>query len=211
MRDTLTKLASDIATVFPSVDADTTGQYGAGLGSESEERQVQLLVEALQANSETYQEVQREVPYPDQPARCDLVLSDGTPVEAKLLRYWRANGDPESHWYTHVFSPFNSNTLLTDAQRLSVSGFDQPGGLLGLFYQRSSEDGVDVEANQDRFSASALAEKVVQDIEYWYGFEASVCAIASFSGLQHSVHERGAVITWAVEASRDGSLPPSQG
>jgi hypothetical protein len=129
----------------------------------------------------------------------DIVLSDAIPVYAKLLRYWRANGDPEPNWYKHVFSPFNRNTLLTDAKRLHESEFEKPGGLLGLFYKRASDDPDSVEEFPEKFEASELAEKVVEDIEYWYEFDIEVCEIAPFRGLQHEIHQQGATITWVVD------------
>jgi hypothetical protein len=195
----LSRLAQDIASVIPSIDSETDGQYGPGLGSESEERQVELVLEALRGIDKSYSDADREVAYPSQTATCDIVLDDLIPVEVKLLRYWRANGDPEPNWYKHVFSPFNSNTLLTDAKRLHKSEFKKPGGILGLFYQRASDDPASVEELPEKFEASELAEKVVEDIEYWYDFDAEVCEIAPFNGLQHEVHQQGAVITWAVE------------
>jgi len=196
--DSLSELATDIASAIPSIDAETEGQYGAGLGSESEERQIDLIFEFLAEQDIKYSDVEREVTYPDRTASCDIVLSDGLPVEAKLLRYWRANGDPEPNWYKHVFSPFNKNTLLTDAKRLHESEFEKPGGLLGLFYKRGSGDPATVEELPEKFTASELAEKVIQDIEYWYGIEVEVCEVAPFSGLQHEVHQEGAVITWML-------------
>lgn len=198
----LSQLATDIASVIPSVDSETDGQYGPGLGSETEERQVKLILEALQNRDDSYSNADREVAYPSQTAACDIVLSNGIPIEAKLLRYWRANGDPEPNWYKHVFSPFNSNTLLTDARRLHDSEFEKPGGLLGLFYKRASDDPTSVEEFPEKFEASKLAGKVVEDIEYWYKFDAAVCEIVSFSGLRHEVHQQGAVITWTVEDTR---------
>lgn len=197
----LRQLATDLAEVIPSVDAGTEGQYGDGIGSESEERQVKLLLEALEASDTTYRGVDREVPYPnsDGEERCDIRLPDGIPVEAKLLRYYRANGDPEDYMYTHVFSPFHENTLLVDARRLHESGFEQPGGLLGLFYDRAADDSATVDANPELFTAEELAQKVVEDVSYWYEFDIECCAVAHFDGLQHAVHERGAVITWALE------------
>lgn len=91
---TLSRLANDIASVIPSIDAETGGQYGAGIGSESEERQIKLIFETLQDVDESYHNVDREIAYPDWVATCDIILSDDIPIEAKLLRYWRANGDP---------------------------------------------------------------------------------------------------------------------
>jgi len=194
----LSQLARDITTVIPAVDTATQGQYGDGLGSESEERQIRLILKALVNQDEAYADVEREVSYPDRAAGCDLLLPEGIPVEVKLLRYWRANGDAEDYWYTHIFSPFNKNTLLTDAKRLHESEFDGYKGLLGLFYQRGRDDPETVNGLPERFIAEELAEKVVHDIEYWYDFDAEVCEVASFDGLQHTVHQRGAAITWTV-------------
>jgi hypothetical protein len=199
IQQSLFRLAVDFASVVPSVDAKTEGQYGSGIGSENETRQVELVMDALHSADSSYTGVDREVKYPNQTANCDIVLNDGTPVEAKLLRYWRGNGDPEDSWYTHVFSPFNNNTLLTDAKRLQNSDFEQSGGLLGLFYQRAPDDAKSVGGSPERFTASALAEKVVRDIEYWHEYNAEVCNIESFSGLQHPVHQRGAAITWTID------------
>lgn len=197
--NSITQLAEDTAEVIPRIDSETTGQYGDGIGSEDEEHQIALIIEKLRELDNRYQGVKKEVDYPDAPASCDLVLPDGTPVEAKLLRYWRANGDPEDYMYTHIFSPFHENTLLTDARRLHESDFDGSKCPLGIFYERADNDPVEVNSLPERFTAKDLAEKVVHDIRYWYGFEASVRKIASFEGLQHPVHRQGSVITWVVE------------
>lgn len=140
----LSQLATDIASVIPSVDSETDGQHSPRLGSESEERQVKLILDALQDIDESYSDVDREVVYPDRTSACDIVLDNAITVEVKLLRYWRANVD-QNHWYKQVFSPFTSNTLLTDAKRLHESEFQKPGGLLGLFYRRASDDPSSVE------------------------------------------------------------------
>lgn len=198
-RDTHEEFTMDLASVLPVVDEDTTGQYGAGLGSEDEERQLDLLVTALEKRDSHYQEIKREVPYPARSGRCDLVLPSGIPVEAKLLRYWRANGDPEPAMYGHVFSPFHQNTLLTDANRLHDSAFSTPCGLLGLFYTRADDDPQSVTGLPERYTAPDIAEKVVQDINHWYEATASICTIAPFDDLQHTVHTEGAVISWLIE------------
>jgi len=117
----LADLTVDMAEVVPAVDEGTSGQYGAGIGSESEERQLELILDQLCGLDARYEGIDREAPYPERPGKCDLVLLSGMPVEAKLIRYWRANGDPELNMYTHVFSPFHRNTLLTDAERLHES------------------------------------------------------------------------------------------
>ena len=188
-----------VADAVPAVDHMTTGQYGDGLGSEDEERQLELLLDYLREMDDRYREVDREVQYPDSSEKCDLVLPNGRPVEAKLIRYWRANGDPEPTMYGHVFSPFHRNTLLTDARRLHTSAFGERSGLLGLFYTRTGDDPETVEALPERYTAEDIAEKVVHDINYWYEAKATVCCIAKFDGLQHDVHGEGAVISWSVE------------
>lgn len=195
----LDELTSDMAEVLPTVDNRTTGQYGDGLGSENEERQIELLLQRLCKQDSRYQEVEREISYPDSPERCDLMLPDGTPTEAKLIRYWRANGDPEPNMYKHVFSPFHRNTLLTDAHSLAESGLGVQSGLLGLFYKRGDDDSEAVEVIPERYTAEDIADKIAKDIAYWYDVEANICEIAYFSGLQHTVHKQGAVISWLVE------------
>jgi hypothetical protein len=198
--NTLARLADDIATVISTVDRNTEGQYGDGIGSEDEPRQVELLVEELQRHSSTYRATELEVPYPDSAESCDLVLPDGTPIECKLLRYWRANGDPEDSMPKRVFSPFHEHTLLSDAQKLSESGFDRDAGLLGLFYKRSDDDPKTVDRLPEQYTAERLADKTARDIEYWFDIDVDVCEVAEFDDLQHPVQSQGAAITWEIES-----------
>ncbi len=196
---TLRELTEEIAKAILEVDNQTTGQYGDGIGSENEERQIELLLQHLREQDSRYREVEQEVFYPESSERCDLMLPDGTPVEAKLIRYWRANGDPEPNMYKHVFSPFHRNTLLTDAHSLGESDLGARSGLLGLFYKRADDDLEDVEALPERYTAGDIADKITNDIAYWYDVEVSICEIAHFTGLQHTIHKQGAVISWSVE------------
>jgi len=198
-RNSLEHLADDVAAVMPRVDAPTEGQYGAGIGSEDEPRQVELIAAALRTHSRDYANVRLEVPYPVSGGSCDLMLPGEIPVECKLLRYWRANGDPEDAMPRQVFSPFHSNTLLSDAAKLARSSFEDPGGLLGLFYERAAADPEPVQVLAERYNSTDLAEKTALDIRYWFDIEVEVCAIAPFDGLQHPVQARGAAITWRLE------------
>jgi hypothetical protein len=198
--EALTRLADDIATVIPTVDANTEGQYGDGIGSEDEPRQVELLVDELQRHSARYQGTRQEVPYPDGSGGCDIVLPGEIPVECKLIRHWRANGDSEDYMPKQVFSPFHKNTLLTDAQKLHTSGFERDGGLLGLFYKRSDSDPESVANLPERFTAERLAEKTARDIEYWFDIDVDVCGVAEFDGLQHPVQAQGAAITLGIKS-----------
>ena len=43
-RHTLNTLTEDMASIISSVDSQTTGQYGDGITSESEERQIELIL-----------------------------------------------------------------------------------------------------------------------------------------------------------------------
>lgn len=198
--ESLSRFAEDIATVMPEVDENTEGQYRDGIGSEDEPRQLSLLLDRLAQYDSWYQDVQREVSYPSGGGKCDIILPDGTPVECKLLRYWRANGNPEDYMPKVLFSPFHENTLLTDAQEIHTSAFEVDGGLLGLFYNRSENDPQTVQCLSERYTPEELAAKIARDIEYWYDIECTVCTIATVDGLQHSVHKRGAAITWQIDA-----------
>ena len=196
----LSKLSEDIGAVMPAVDANTEGQYGDGIGSEDETRQLDLLFERLKEYDTWYQDVEREVSYPSRRAKCDIVLPDGTPVECKLIRYWRANGDPEDYMPKAIFSPFHENTILTDVQDLHASDFENEGGLLGLFYKRSDDDYEAVQRLPERYTPEDLGKKIARDIEYWYDIEAKISNIARVEGLQHSIHKQCAAITWRIES-----------
>ena len=101
--------------------------------------------------------------------------------------------------YKTVFSPFHKNTLLSDAHTLTESEFGDRGGLLGLFYKRADGEPETVEALPGRYTAEDIADKIAKDAEYWYDLEASVCEISHFSGLQHTIHKQGAIISWILE------------
>lgn len=81
----LEAVTEDMAAAIPTVDAETTGQYGDGLGSEAEERQLTLLLDHLAGTNARYGNIDREVASPAGNGTCDLVLPNGTPVEAKLI------------------------------------------------------------------------------------------------------------------------------
>lgn len=60
----LEELTVDLANVIPAIDAETTGQYGAGLGSETEDRQLELLLNYLRDADARYEAIEREVAVP---------------------------------------------------------------------------------------------------------------------------------------------------
>jgi len=194
--DLLTNLANDFASVVPAVDAEAEhDRWQAGVGPFEEERQVEMLRDALEGN--TSYSIKTEEPYIDGGQRVDLFIdSEETeiPVEAKLLRFRYDNGNIDPNSFAKVFSPFperTTSTLLTDAQKLYEAGFEEHGGLLGLYYEPEDE-------SYERMSPEAVAEKFALDVDYWYDFEVETRNVAHFDGLRHPVHQQGAVISWEI-------------
>lgn len=191
----LEQFATDVAAALPEIDAEAThSTYGDGIGCHDERTQVARIKNTLRDIHLRYSGFETEVPYPATGRKCDLVLEvdDGRlPIEAKLLRFNRANGDIESNAYGTIFSPLKGS-LVMDAEKLVGSGFETPGGLLGLYYERGDEEA-------PVFDPERLAEKVALEIGYWTGCNAEVRKVAPVSGLRHEVHQQGAVITWELE------------
>jgi hypothetical protein len=146
---------------------------------------------------DTTYSIQTEAPYLDGGQRVDLFIESeetAIPVEAKLLRFRYDNGNIDPNSFAKVFSPFperTTSTLLTDAQKLYEAGFEEMGGLLGLYYEP-------VDESYERMSPEAVAEKFALDVDYWYDFEIETRNVAHFDGLRHPVHQRGAIITWEI-------------
>jgi hypothetical protein len=192
----LEQLADDFASVVPAVDAEAEhDRWQAGIGPFEEDRQVEMLQEAV--DGDTSYSIETEAPYLDGGQRVDIFIESeetGIPVEAKLLRFRYDNGNIDPNSFAKVFSPFperTTSTLLTDAQKLHEAGFDEKGGLLGLYYEP-------VDESYERMTPEAIAEKFAIDVGYWYDFDVETRAIAHFEGLRHPVHQQGAVITWEI-------------
>ena len=184
--------------MIPVVDREAHhDRWKAGIGPFEDEAQVGMIHSQLAANHEAPLTIDREVRYLNTNKRCDHVVeADGVtlPIEVKLLRFRRDNGNIDPNMYKSVFSPFperSSSSMLTDAKKLVASDFDQPTALLGLYYQREEEP-------YEQLRAETIAEKFQQDVAYWYDIECETIAIASFDGLRHPHHEHGAVIAWLI-------------
>lgn len=197
--ETLKDLARDFADVITEVDATAEHErWDPGLGPFEEERQLEKILAALSIDGQVPPHIEREVTYPDSGRRCDLVIDTGDrelPVEAKLLRFRRDNGNIDPNMYKSIFSPFperSSSSLLTDAEKLTQSAFGSPAGLLGLYYEKNDEE-------YEQLRAERIAEKFALDVEYWYDIDIETVAIETFEGLQHPHHQKGAVIGWLVE------------
>ena len=180
--------------MIPEIDAEVShGRYGDGIGGFEEPRQIELIAERLHTSDADYDAIETEVPYTSADRWCDIVLDTLTgrlPIEAKLLRFNRANGDTEPSAYGSVFSPL-SNSLVTDARKLANSGSGLPAGQLGIYYERGDEE-------PPAFDARTLAEKVRQDVEYWFGHSVGRGVVVEFDGLRHPVHRQGAIVTWEL-------------
>lgn len=194
--DLFTSLTADFASVVPAVDAEAEhDRWQAGIGPFEEDRQVEMLRDAVEDN--TSYSIQTEMPYFDGEQRVDLFIESektAIPVEVKLLRFRYDNGNIDPNSFAKVFSPFperTTSTLLTDTQKLYEAGFDENGGLLGLYYEPEDE-------SYERMSPKAVAEKFALDVDYWYDFGVETRNVAHFDGLRHPVHQQGAVITWEI-------------
>lgn len=87
-----------------------------------------MLVDKLERHSARYQGTRQEMPYLSGSGSCDIAPPDDIPVECKLLRYWRANGDSEDYKPKQVFNPFHGNTLLTKHRNLPVRDSSEAAG-----------------------------------------------------------------------------------
>lgn len=194
--DLLRRLADDFAAAIPGIDAEAEhDRWRAGIGPFEEERQIEMLRRTIEG--ETSYSIETEVPYVDGGQKVDLYIGTGDlgiPVEAKLLRFRYDNGNIDPNSFAKVFSPFPENTtstLLTDARKLRDGGFEEGGGLLGLYYEPVDEP-------YERMSPELIADKFCLDLNYWYDFEVETRNVSHFDGLQHPVHQQGAVITWEI-------------
>jgi hypothetical protein len=198
IHDVLGELAEGFATAVPAVDAKAEhDRWKPGIGPFEEQRQVAMLLDEFHDTSNPNWAVDTEVEYPDTGERCDIVVTtDGRrfPIEAKLLRFRLDNGNIDSNCYMSVFSPFpeaGSSSMLTDVKKLADSGFDVPGGMLGLYYEKEDEPYGEMDVER-------IARKFVLDVDYWYDIDVELNRIARFSGLRHPHHQRGAVVAWNI-------------
>ncbi|MFC5972655.1 transcriptional regulator [Halomarina salina] len=192
------QLAQAFAHTIPIVDETATHRrWRPGIGPFEEERQLEQLREEVENRGLIEVTINYEEPYPDSSRRVDLLLDDGgnqLPIEAKLIRFRRDNGNIDPNMYKSVFSPFperSSSSMLTDCQKLAESGFDFPCGVLGLYYESNEEA-------YEELRADRIAEKFTLDVGYWYDIPIEPICVESFSGLRHPHHQQGAVIAWEL-------------
>ncbi|MFC7047291.1 transcriptional regulator [Halobacteriaceae archaeon GCM10025711] len=192
------RLARAFADAIPSVDETANhSRWKPGIGPFEEENQIEMIREEVEQRGTIGESIKYEEPYPDSSRRVDLLLEgdgDPLPIEAKLIRFRRDNGNIDPNMYKSVFSPFperGSSSMLTDCQKLAASGFDFPAGVLGLYYERNDEE-------YEKLRADRIAEKFTLDVEYWYDIPIETVCVEPFSGLRHPHHQHGAVIAWEL-------------
>ncbi|MGQ3721627.1 hypothetical protein [Natrialba aegyptia] len=195
--DILTELADSFASVIPAVDTGAEhDRWKPGIGPFEEENQIEMILEALE-DYPLREAIETEVSYLEGSRRCDLFLDHDRlqlPVEAKLLRFRYDNGNIDPNSFARIFTPFperSSSSLLTDTKKLYESEFGSNGGVLGLYYEKVDEE-------YEQMTAEAVAEKFCMDVDHWYDFQVETRNIAYFDGLQHPVHQQGAVIAWEI-------------
>ncbi|WP_433632959.1 transcriptional regulator [Halomicrococcus sp. NG-SE-24] len=191
-------MAQAFADAIPTVDETANhSRWKPGIGPFEEENQIEKTRTELEKQAAVEETIKYEEPYPDSSRRVDLLLEndgDQLPIEAKLIRFRRDNGNIDPNMHKSVFSPFperSSSSMLTDCQKLAESGFDFPCGVLGLYYERNEEE-------YEELRAKRIAEKFTLDVEYWYDIPIETVCIESFSGLRHPHHQHGAVIAWKL-------------
>jgi len=194
----LQQLARAFADVIPSVDETANhSRWKPGIGPFEEENQIEMILTEVEQRAAVEESIKYEEPYPNSGRRVDLLLDDDgdpLPIEAKLIRFRRDNGNIDPNMYKSVFSPFperSSSSMLTDCQKLVQSGFELPCGVLGLYYERNEEE-------YEELRGANIAEKFTLDVEYWFDISIETVCIESFSGLRHPHHQHGSVIAWEL-------------
>jgi hypothetical protein len=103
-----------------------------------------------------------------------------------MLRLMGDNSKPNDNMLMHILSPYPSHrSALTDCQKLAASGFS---GSLAVLIYGYDYDALPMEPAVEAFEQ--LAESRVR---------LGPRQAASFDGLIHPVHRRGAVFVWEVD------------
>jgi hypothetical protein len=199
-------LATSFAEVIDSVDRDIgeNKTYGSGIGPHDEDDQIAELVEEVRQAGKLEGEVctakseSKAVRYPDGKF-ADLVLRSADVTEyceAKLFRFQKANSNPSPRGYSKVFSPFQDHSprsFVHDVKKLASAEIRTAKTLLGVYYRPIEGGGSDI-------TGRTIAEKFATDVGQWTEHEITVDVVAPFEGLDHPVFQRGAVLTWELDA-----------
>lgn len=199
------ELAESFADVIADVD-ETIGEnkdYGAGIGPHDENDQIDALVDGVLSRNtfngsiSTATSKPADVRYTGGQS-CDLVIKTPTTVEyceAKLFRFQKANQSPSSQGFSKVFNPYqdrNPRSFLHDVHKLVTADVRATKTFLGIYYRPVTGAGTEI-------TSEDIAAKFVTDVDQWTKHTISLDTIARFSGLQHDVHCRGAILVWTLD------------
>ncbi|WP_135363858.1 hypothetical protein [Halosimplex halophilum] len=212
MGDSLT-LTGEVANLFVDVIDEVDKEigenrtYGAGIGPHDEDDQIDALVtkvreqELFDGRISTAKSDSSEVRYPSGRS-ADLVIErDGEKeyCEAKLFRFQKANENPSSRGFSKVFNPYqdrNPRSFIHDVTKLAESDIRVTKTFLAPYYRPVNGAGTEIASRE-------IAEKFANEVECWTEHKISIDAVAHFSGLQHDVHQRGAILVWNLEDQPD--------
>lgn len=96
--------------------------------------------------------------------------------------------------YSKVFSLYqdrNPRSFIHDVDKLATADVRAAKTLFGIYYQPVDGAGVDIDWN-------ATAAAFTDATERWTAHNVAVEAVVPFSGLQHKVHRRGAMLVWRL-------------
>lgn len=177
--------------------------YGAGIGPHDEDDQIDALVSKIQAmqlfdgSISTARSDPADVRYPGGQS-ADLVIErdgDTEYCEAKLFRFQKANQNPSSQGFSKVFNPYqdrNPRSFIHDVQKLAESEVRATKTFMSIYYRPVDGAGTDI-------SSKTIADKFASEVSYWTDHSISVDTVSTFTGLQHEVHQRGGILTWALD------------
>lgn len=193
-------IVEDFATCIKRVDARrpqavssrSKRPYQPGIGPHSETQTVRLVTREMRiAFPARYAgRMSIAVPYPRAPRqKCDICI--GPPpscewaIEVKMLRLLGDNGKPNDNILMHILSPYPAHrSALTDCEKLISSALGEAKAILIYGYDH---DACPLDVAIDAFEALA-------SVRYKLGPRES----ASFDGLVHPIHTRGAVYAWRL-------------
>ncbi|WP_416839010.1 hypothetical protein [Haloferax sp. DFSO52] len=195
------ELAHSFAGAINQVD-ESIGEnktYGEGIGPHDENGQVDALVrevrDGFDGRLSTVKSDSASVRYPDGKS-ADLVVEGPQSefCEVKLFRFQKANGHPSTQGFSKVFSPYqdrNPRSFIHDVNKLANAEIRASKTLLGIYYRPARGAGADITGRE-------IAQKFAADVELWTDNTVLVDAVAPFSGLQHDVLQRGAILAWSL-------------
>lgn len=190
----LEQFVEDMAKAIEAKDSEVSHEkFQDGIGPFEEERQLDFLVEELRSMG--YEGIKQEIKYPSSSKKVDLIWKSHQ-IEAKLLRLRGDNCQLSQYMFRKIFSPFKSNSVMGDAEKLLESDLGGQKALLGIYYEKEDEQ-------LEKLNFESISQKVKDDLDFWHNVTIEEQYTASFEGLQHPVHEKGKVVLWTLSQDQN--------